>query len=325
MRFFLALCFVCMSAVPALAADKTVTFYLDGARVERNMTASKGYLEVALPADMQGDSLRIKPLGRTSIDRVEIVAAPSNPKRAKELAQLAERKEQLEDRLKALATREEIFTAAAKSQSGKAPRKSKSNPEPLAAIRQGTDFAIAQLETVYHARRKAEKELKSVENRLEMEKKAGNIGGSVARIWLKGKNGRVGISYLVSGLRWTPCYDFRLNGEGDAEVSQRASLPMLPKGATIAVVPTVLAEAATMAPVIVGVEPLPPIAAYKFPVEKGLYSASPQPSFSFSCRNGSRQKLPAGEAACYLGGEYLGKIRFQGLAPGETGAFVCGR
>ena len=325
MRFFLALCFVCMSAVPALAADKTVTLYLDGARVERNMTATKGYLEAPLPADMQGDSFRIKPLGRTSIERVEIVAARSNPKRAKTLAQLAERKEQLEDRLKALATREEIFTAAAKSQSGKAPRKTKSNPEPLAAIRQGTDFAIAQLETVYHARRKAEKELKSVENRLEIEKKAGNIGGSVARIWLTGKYGRVSISYLVTGLRWTPSYDFRLNGEGEAEVSQRAFLPLLPKGATIAVVSTVLAEAATMAPVFVGVEPLPSIAAYKFPIEKGLFSAYPQPSFSFSCRNDSQQKLPAGEGACYRGGEYLGKIRFQGLSPGETGAFVCGR
>lgn len=321
MRFILALCFVCITAVPAMAADKTVTLYLDGARVESNMTATKGYLEAPLPADMQGDSLRIKPLGRTSIDRVEIVAAPSNPKRAKELA---ERKEQLEDRLKALATREEIFTAAAKSQSGKAPRKSKSNPEPLAAIRQGTDFAIAQLETVYHARRQAEKELKSLEKRLEIEKKEGNIGGSVARIWLTGKSGRVSISYLVAGLLWTPFYDFRLNGE-EAEVSLRASLPMLPKGANVAVVQTPLAEAATIAPVVVGVEPLPSVAAYKFPIEKGLFSASPQPSFSFSCRNNSRQKLPAGEAACYRGGEYLGKIRFQGLTPGETGAIVCGR
>ena len=74
-----------------------------------------------------------------------------------------------------------------------------------------------------------------------------NIGGSVARIWLTGKYGRVSISYLVTGLRWTPTYDFRLNGEGEAEVSQRAFLPLLPKGATIAVVPSVLAEAATMA------------------------------------------------------------------------------
>ncbi len=69
------------------------------------------------------------------------------------MAKLAYRRDALGDRLKALNAREAIFKSAAKSQSGKAPRKSKTNTEPLTAVRQGTEFAIAQLENVYHARR----------------------------------------------------------------------------------------------------------------------------------------------------------------------------
>ena len=326
MRFVLVFCLVCLPAVRALAADSAVTIYLDGARVERTMPVVKGYLEMSLPADMQGDSFRARPLGGGVVDRVEIVPARSNPKQDKVLVQLTERKELLQDRLKALETREKIFTAAAKSQSGKAPRKTKNNPEPLATIRQGTDFAIAQLEAVYQARRKAEKELKSVEGRLELVKREGNVGGSVARIWLVGKkSGRVSISYLVSSLRWVPSYDFRLNGETEATVSLRASLPRLPKGAAVAVVPTIVAEGGETAPVAVNAVPLPRVAAYRLPVEKVLSGVYPQPSLSFSCRNVSQQKLPAGEAVCYRGGEYLGKMMFQGLAPGESGQYVCGR
>jgi N-terminal domain of unknown function (DUF4140) len=324
MRFFLVISFVCMLAAPALAAGKTVTLYLDGARVESEAVAAKGYLEVSLPAALLPGSLRVKPVAGT-IDRLEIVAVPLPPKRAKELATLTERRNQLEDRLKALTTREEIFTSAAKSQSGKAPRKSKSNPEPLAAIRQGTDYAIAQLEAVYHARRRTENELKSVGKRLEAEKKVGNVGGSIARVWLTGKEGKVNVSYLVADLRWTPCYDFRLKREGEAEVSLRAMLPQLAKGPAIVVVPAALADASSTAAMNVGEEPLPRIALFTLPIEKEQFSASSQPALSFLLRNSSQVKLPAGEAACYRRGEYQGRVQFRGLAPGEAEELVCGR
>ena len=68
--------------------------------------------------------------------------------------------------LQALATREEIFKSAAKSQGGKAPRKSKANPDPMQAIRQGTEFAIAQLEAVYTSRRRTEQEIRRIDSRI---------------------------------------------------------------------------------------------------------------------------------------------------------------
>jgi hypothetical protein len=62
----------------------------------------------------------------------------------KELDTLLEQRNRLGDRLQALETREEIFKSATKSQSGKAPRKTRANPDPMLTIRQGTEFAIAQ-------------------------------------------------------------------------------------------------------------------------------------------------------------------------------------
>ena len=221
---------------------------------------------------------------------------------------------------------EEIFTAAAKSQSGKAPRKSKSNPEPLLTLRQGTDYAITQLEMVYNARRKADRELKLVERRLDVLKKAGNVGGSVARVWLTGKGGRAKVSYLVNDLRWTPFYDFRLNAEGAAELSLRAILPPLPKGTVAEAVPGLLGTTTnTAAPVKAGHERFPLIAAFSLPVEKERFASSPQPTLAFFTRNSTGWKLPAGDLACYRRGEYLGKALFQGLAPDETGEIVCGQ
>src|SRR5512140_1970872 len=114
---------------------------------------------------MAADSLRLKPVKSATITRVEFMAARADRKAEKELARLTGRKNALADRLQALEVKEEVFRSAAKSQSGKAPRSSKNNREPLENIRKGTEFALAQLEEVYTARRTAEKELKSVETR----------------------------------------------------------------------------------------------------------------------------------------------------------------
>jgi hypothetical protein len=310
-------------AIPAFAADKAVTLYLDGARVEQKTSAAKGYAEVTLPASVLPDSLRIKPPVGATIDRVELVAV--TPKQGKQLEKLTDRRDLLEDRLKALATREQIFTAAAKSQSGKAPRKTKNNPEPLAAIRQGTDFAIAQLERVYQAKRQAENELKDIRARLESAKKAANIGGSTAKIWLKGKGGRVTVSYLVSDSRWLPVYDFKLDGDRVVQVVQRASIPAMGNGVPSAVVPGSLADAANHQPVPLKTMPLPEVTTKALPVANLVRTAFPQPALSFSVTNDTTMPLPAGEACCYHHGEYLGRFPFAGLDPGKTGAIICGK
>ena len=324
MRILLTLCILLASVVPAGAAAKTITLYLDGARVESEVAATKGYTEIPLPAGMKDGSLHLKPLGGGAIARVDVAPVKPGRKQEKELARLAEQKELIGDRLKALETREEIFKAAAKSQSGKAPRKTKNNPEPLANIRQGTDFAIGQLEGVYRTRRKAENELKVLEARITAVKKEGNVGGSIARVWLNGKGVGVRVSYIVTDLTWTPRFDFRLNGTGQAEVVMHAILPQPGKGATVAVVPASLTEPSTEAPLPATSERFAKVAAFTLPVEREQFSPSISPSLSFSVKNLTQRKLPAGEASCYWKGEYLGNVKFPGFQPGESRELACG-
>ncbi|KAF0220158.1 MAG: hypothetical protein FD174_1397 [Geobacteraceae bacterium] len=325
MRIILSLCVLLVSAVPAGATTKTITLYLDGARVESEAAATKGYLEIPLPSGMKEGSLRLKPLGGGAIARVDVAPVRPGRKQERELARLAERKDSIADRLKALDTREDIFKAAAKSQSGKAPRKTRNNPEPLANIQQGTDFAIAQLEGVYRARRKAENELKALETSITAVKKDGNVGERTARVWLTGKASGVKASYITSDLSWAPRFDFRLDGNGQAAVVIHAVTPQTGKGVTVAVVPAAVAEASAEAPLPAASESLAKVAAFTFPVEKEQFSPSLPPSLSFSVKNLSSRKFPAGEASCYWKGEYLGNAKFPGFQPGETRELACGR
>ncbi|HEX8961261.1 MAG TPA: hypothetical protein VF775_06785 [Geobacteraceae bacterium] len=318
MRLVTILCAALLVATPAVAAVKRITFYLDGARVESETVAPKGYLEVSLPRGMEAGSLRVRPLQGGTLARVEVVPARPDPKLQRELARLTERKELLGDRLKALDTREEIFRAAAKSQSGKAPRKTKTNREPLEEIRKGTEFAIAQLEGVYRARRTVENDLKRVEAQLSSLREKGNVGGSVARVWLAGKGGKVVISYLHAGLKWNPVYDFRVTGGGDVEVVMNALLPDTEKGAAVAVVPALLADGQGMPELSAPHGGSVRIASFRSPIDSEHFSPFPQPSIALSFQNRSGKRLPPGEATCYLKGEYLGKAPFSGCLPGEA-------
>jgi hypothetical protein len=324
MRLVTVLCAVLLMAAPATAAVKRITFYLDGARVEYEAAAAKGYLEVPLPGDMEAGSLRVRPLQGGTLDRVEVVPARPDRKLQGELGRLEERKALLSDRLKALDTREEIFRAAAKTQSGKAPRKTKNNREPLEEIRKGTEFAIAQLEGVYRARRTAENELKSVDARLASLREKGNVGGSVVRVWLAGKGGKVAVSYLRPTLKWTPAYDFRVSGGGEAEVAMNALLPKTEKGVGVAVVPSLLAEAPAELPLSAR-EGGARIASFRVPLDNERFAPLPQPAISFSFLNRSGKRLPPGEATCYRQGEYLGKAPFGGCLPGEARTLEFGR
>jgi hypothetical protein len=312
-------------AVPAGAASRAVTLYLDGARVESELSAPRGYLEMPLPGNAQANSLRLTPVGKIDIARVEVIPAHADRHTEKEITRLTERREALQDRLRALETREEIFLAAAKSQSGKAPRKSKTNPDPMTAIRQGTEYAIAQLEGVYRLRRKAERELKVIDASLADLRQKGNVDGSVARVWLTGAGARVRISYLLTGVAWTPRYTFRLNGDGQAEVAMIADLPAIARGAEVAVVPASMAESAGKAPLPVTGERSGHVVALRLPVEKAQVAQTPQSCLSFSFRGPADTRLPAGEASCFWRGEYLGKVRFEGALPGELKELAVGR
>lgn len=322
MRSIAALCLAVALSAPVGAAERGVTFYLDGALVESEAVARKGYLEVPLPGNLLPGSLRMSPLGRSEITRVDLVPGKSDPQAEKEAAGLAERKHLLADRLKALEARESVFMAAAKSQSSKAPRKTKTNPEPLASIRKGTEFAITQLEEVYRARRKAEGELASVDSRLASLKRKGSIGGSVARVWTSEKEGRVKVAYLLSGIGWTPRYDFRVADDGTVEASVLAELP--PGGWNRArVVLSTLAEA--LSPLSQSAaEGGTKVAGFRFPLEKEHVTPGVLPFLTFSFRNTSRLRLPPGEATCFRKGEYLGKARFDGCGPGESRELAFG-
>lgn len=314
--------------VPFAAAHggtKRLVSYLDGGRWSQDLTVHRGYVETTLPGDLVPGSLRVRPLSGAVLSRVQIVPAKVDPKAEKTLASLDERKEALGDRLKALETREEIFTAAAKSQSAKAPRKSKSNPEPVAAIRQGTDLALARLEDVYRARRAAEKELKALElKRNDLAKKA-NVGGSVARIWLQGRDGAVSVDYVTRGALWTPRYDLRLDSPTSAAVLLRALLPETEPGTAVNVVPASLttAEQGQTASLPASGD-YAAVASFTLPVTVTAPATDLSPLI-FTLSGLTDRSLPPGESSCFWKGEYFGTALFPGLAPGGRLELNCGR
>lgn len=308
----------------SVAAETRTTLFLDGARIDVAASISDGYLQLPLPPALVSGSLRVRPLGNITIDRVEIVPAPTDGKKGVKLDKLTQRKEQLEDRLKALETREEIFTAAAKSQSGKAPRKSKNNPEPVAAIRQGTNFALSQLEEVYQARRKAEKELTLIRSRLDTLGKGDNKYSATAKIWTRGKAGKVHISYLISDLNWKPSYDFRIEREGELVVTQKAVYPTNSKISAVDVIPALTTDVSASPRLHVGAGAQSIVGSWQFPLENLLHKKTAQETVSYHFTNTSKVFIPAGDAACFYKGEYFGRFRFNGLGPGEKMNVACG-
>jgi hypothetical protein len=56
-----------LAAMPSGAESKSVTFFSDGAVIEVEATATKGAIEIALPATLIEGSLRIRPGSGTSL------------------------------------------------------------------------------------------------------------------------------------------------------------------------------------------------------------------------------------------------------------------
>lgn len=307
-----------MNGIAAADSGKTATFFSDGALVEVEAPAAKGVAEIGLPAGMLQDSLRIRPLGNTVIQRVDIVQTRQEGKGARELEQLDEQKSRLNDRLRALETREEIFKAAAKSQGGKAPRKTKANPDPLQSIRQGTEFAIAQLESVYTARRRTEQEIRRLDARIASLRRGGQGEGTVARVAVAPKNGRVRVVYALHGEGWTPRYDLRLNSDGNALLRLYGQLPAGFGGHLLLASPATLNESSGARTVPVAAGSLALLAEYRLPSGDERFGAGVSTSFSCVLTNRAGVELPAGEASLYSNGEYRGRFRFEGISSGRS-------
>ncbi len=301
-------------------ASRSVTLYSDGAQVERRETAKKGYLEIYLPPDALQDSLRIAPGSGAEIVRVETAILKPAKSIEKELTQLYDREGLLNDRLKALAVREDIFKAAAKSQSAKAPRRTKTNPEPLSAIKQGTDYAITQLEAVYFSKRKTEKELATINVRRTNISKDEQAGGTVAKIWVTPAGGSVTATWQQSGRKWIPHYQIRVADNNSAILTVMAPGISISKGESVE-----LALASLQAG--------DKTTKYRYEGEwavlkKELFTvttmpeanASPQ-TFTFSYP--STENLPPGDISCYKAGVYIGKGRFKGASTGRTTEIIC--
>ncbi|HEY3309706.1 MAG TPA: DUF4140 domain-containing protein [Desulfuromonadaceae bacterium] len=322
MFYIISLLAFLTTAASAFAEARTITFYSDGALVEVEATATKGTIEIPLPSGVIKESLRIKPLGNSTVERVDVLSAHQDGKGAKELEIVLEQKNQLEDRLQALSTREEIFKAAAKSQSGKAPRKTKTNPEPMQSIRQGTDYAIAQLEAVYTARRRAELEVRRLEVRIKALKKPGHGMETIARIGISPKNGRVRLRYTMDRPAWTPRYDLRLNNNGAAQLMLFAQLPSWFDGYRLQARSGRLAQGSPGRLITATGGAMVPLAEHLMLIGEENFSEGIRPSFSFVLTNPSKEHLPSGEAAFYRNGEYWGRFRFDGLSSGRSRRIV---
>lgn len=306
---------------PASAA-RNVALFLDGALVQRDETARNGYLEISLPAAVRPESLRIRPVGGAQIQRVQVVPKQPSQKVAKELAAITERQEQLQDRLKALALREQIFTSAAKSQSAKAPRRTKTNPEPLATIRQGTDYAISQLEAVFQLQRKANRELKQLEEKRGRLSRDEQAAGSVARVWVTPAAGGVTATYLQTDRSWQPRYEIRVTAD------DKARLAVFPGGVELqrgekGTVSSMTVDKAGGAASWQYLDSSRPLSVTELPVRRKTEAVGPMQLLTLALTNSSGSAIPAGEFSCFADGTYQGRGQLPLLEPGRTVELRC--
>lgn len=299
------------------ATPRELTLFSDGTLAELDATARKGIVELTLPGQIRAGTLRAKPLGGGTISKVELLPAKVSDKLQKELDSLSEQKNRLQDRMKALDHREGIFAAAAKSQSSKAPRKSKTNPDPLASVRQGTDFAIAQLEAVYTARRRTEHDLKRVEARLAALSRRSSAGPTV-RIAVTPAAAHIRVAAVLQDGGWRPRYEVRLQGNGTAQLTMLAEINDLPDGYAVKIVPGPLSAGFPQQTYPLPVGGAPRLATWQLPVEKEQITNGPLPGFSFSITNNSSSPLLSGQTSVYFSGEFIGTALLPTLTAGSS-------
>lgn len=317
------LCLIAIAATPVFAAD-IITYYRNGAILQQEAGAVKGVIDIPLAADLLEHTLSVVPATGTTILGVETLGKESGDSVDRELETLAEQRRRLEDRLQALETREAIFTAAAKAQSGKAPRKTKTNPDPIQAIRQGTDFAIAQLEAVYTARRKTMQEIRKIDTRLAATRKGRRPTESSVRITVTPPHGKVTLRYATSERGWQPRYHLHLTGDGTARLQLSARVTGSMRGHQTRVSSGSLTEnsSAETFPVRSGSAIL---AGFRVPIteersDEGIFNR-----FSGMITNNTPHYLPAGDAGLFRSGAYLGKFRFEGISSGRSRVISLGK
>jgi hypothetical protein len=314
---FIPICLCLIVAASGQAsAENSITFYRDGALIRQEAVAVKGALEIPLATDLLERTLTVIPAAGTTILGVE-TRKNSSGGGGKELETLAEQRRRLEDRLQALDTREAIFTAAAKAQSGKAPRKTKANPDPMQAIRQGTDFAIDQLEAVYTARRKTTQELRKLYDRLAAARKGNRTTGSSLLVTVTPPRGAVTVRYATTESGWQPRYNLYLADGKQARMQLSAQITGNGHGYRVQVSSGSLAEstgAETLTPLTGGKALL---ATYLLPLTEERSAKGVFNRFSAMITNSGSQYLPPGETGLFRNGSYVGSFRFEGLSSGR--------
>lgn len=322
-RVLRCLCLIAFSASSSSAENK-ITFYRDGALLQQDAGAIKGTIVISLAPDLLEHTLTVFPAPGTTILSVETHKGEPLSRPDQELEVLVEQRQRLEDRLRALETREAIFTAAAKTQSGKAPRKTKANPTPILAIRQGTDFAIAQLETVYTARRKTTQEIRKIDERLATTAKKNSRSPEISvRIAVTPPRGRVTLRYATAEHGWLPQYNLYLAGTGPAQLQLSARITGSMRGYQVRVSPGSLAESAA-AETFSAQSGSALLASYRVPITDQRYTEGIFNRFSGRITNSSPHYLPPGDSEMFRNRAYLGKFRFEGLSSGRSRVISLG-
>jgi hypothetical protein len=319
----ISICIIAATASPVIAAN-TIIFYRDGALLQQEAVALKGVVDLPITADILENTLTIVPAAGTAIIGVETIQKEAANSSGNEYEVLTEQRRKLEDRLQALDAREAIFTTAAKSQSGKAPRKTKANPDPMQAIRQGTDFAIAQLEAVYTARRKTKLEIQKIDARVAANRKSNRPSTTSVRIAVSPQNGKVTLRYATTERGWQPQYNLYPEKNGTARLQLSARVTGALHGYQIRVSPGLLAEHAS-AETVPAQTGSAVIANYRLPLTDELYSEGIFQRFSGRITNSSSHYLPPGESGLYRDGAYRGKFRFEGISSGRSKIISLGK
>ncbi len=313
-------CLVFLSVL-SVSAD-TIIRYRDGATIQKDATATKGRIEIPLDADILENTLTITPAIGTAIQSVETRTSAARTASGAEKERLTEQRQRLKDRLKALETREAIFISAAKSQSGKAPRKSKANPDPLQNIRQGTDFAIAQLEAVYTARRTTEQEIKKIDESLAIAATKKYPAQRFLKIAVSPPHGRVTVRYATTGSGWLPRYNLHVSAHAPARLELLAP-PTESSSHQTYVSMGILAERATARTFAVrpGKEH---VADFLLELTESRFTDDLYNTFSGVVTHNNRNYLPAGDVSLFRDGSYAGRFCFEGLSSGRSKVITVG-
>ncbi len=319
----IVLCVVMLWSSTVLAGNG-ITCYRDGALIRQEATGVRGIIDHPGVVGLIESTLRIEPAPGTRITGVEIYRSPAVTGTDKERDSLLEQRRKCEDRLLALETREAIFTSAAKAQSGKAPRRTKTNPDPMQTIRQGTDFAIAQLESVYTSRRRTLHEIEKIDGRIAALTKGNHAGGSSLRVTVSPPKGKVTIQYATTEFGWHPSYAMLLNGTDSVTLEMSPEAPPFGRGYQRQFYPGSLHDPPPFRTATFPTDGSAPPVSYQLTLanrreEKGIFNV-----FSGVVTNRSGMYLPPGNCIILRNGSYVGKFPFKGLSSGRSSVIKVG-